>query len=294
VTLEPWDFDFEFKPTHMTALARSCGLTAEVVPLGEGWDHASFLCDGHVLRVPKRRDRESRLRAELAFLLSMPDALPLAIPRPRPQLASTAELPYACMVYEHLAGSPLDDETATDASHVQNIGAKLGNFLQAVHVAGGSPTDATYADDNNEWVSESLQGLDRLRTVFDHELINELHDRVLSPLPEIATQMRACHGDLWSEHILVDHSAEPVAVIDWGDVTIGPWWLDFVGLWKWGGDLCLESAFAAYGLRCTNDEQVHLECRALMAAIGDADYEMRTSSMWEPSDEMIRLRRLLL
>jgi Ser/Thr protein kinase RdoA (MazF antagonist) len=54
------------------------------------------------------------------------------------------------------------------------------------------------------------------------------------------SKLRVCHAELLAEHILVDRAGEPLAVIDWGDVTTGPWWQDFVGLW--GGDARLESA----------------------------------------------------
>lgn len=280
---EDWDFDYDLSIGDVVHLAHACGFESEVEALGEGWDFATFVCDGHVVRVPKRAETAETLPRELAFLRSLPVDLSLQTPRPWPDLVKVAALPYPCMVYPYLPGRPLDgfDPDAVsiepNRSFAEHIGAQVGAFLGTVHKRTSTPPAATatglntFEADDAEWVRDSIERLESLRSILGDRFTHQLKLRVQQRVPSSDSSLLVCHGDLHAEHILVDGN-DAVAVIDWGDVSVGPWWLDFVGLWMWGGDPCLRFALAAYGREARDHEQSHLRRRALMVAILDCDY----------------------
>ena len=298
---QPWDFDYELTMDMAVGLARACGLRARVESLGAGWDFAMFLCDGQVLRVPKRAGAAEALERELTVLRALPTELALVTPRPRPDLVRVAALPYPCMIYPYIAGTPLDDSIeAPDAlrdsfgvTHAERIGAQLGRFLRVVHHVVPTLPERDFDEDHDEWLAEPMDTVESLRSTVGDRLMNELRSRLGAPLPLNSSRACLCHGDLLAEHVLVQPDGDAVAVIDWGDADVAPWWLDFVGLWMWGGDPCLDAALATYGERLTDDEQVHLRRRGLMAAIGECDYHVKVHD-WQSSDRAVSYLRLML
>ena len=280
---QPWDFDYELTIDMAVGLARRCGLHGTVEPLGAGWDFAMFMCDGYVLRIPKRADAAVALERELTVLQSLPAELPLLTPRPRPELLRVGALPYPCMVYPYLAGTPLDDsvkapEAISDTAgvtHAERIGTQLGTFLRVLHNVVPTLPESNFDEDHAEWLTDSMDTLESLRPTVGDRLTNELQSQLQEPLPLNDSRACLCHGDLLAEHMLVKPDGDAVAVIDWGDADVAPWWLDFVGLWMWGGPPCLDAALAAYGQRLTEHEQLHLQRRALMAAISECDYHLK-------------------
>jgi aminoglycoside phosphotransferase (APT) family kinase protein len=294
VSEQPWDFDHELTIDMVVGLARACGLRAKVESLGAGWDFSMFVCDGQVLRVPKRVDAAEALERELTLLRSLPDELPLLTPRPPPDLVRVATLPYPCMVYPYVAGTPLDEvaeapgaiRDAGGATHAERIGAQLGGFLRVLHNIVPTSSESNFDEDQAEWITDSMNTLESLRPTIGDHLTSELQGWLAEPLPSNSSRACLCHGDLLAEHILVGADGDAVAVIDWGDADVAAWWLDFVGLWMWGGDRCLNAALVAYGQRLTNHEQVHLRRRALMAAIGESDYHQKVHR-WQSSETAV-------
>ena len=299
----PWDFDYELTIDMAVGLARACGLRARVESLGAGWDFAMFLCEGQVLRVPKRAGAAEALERELIVLRALPEDLALLTPRPRPSLVRVGALPYPCVIYPYLAGTPLDDHIeAPDAirdsfgvTHAELIGAQLGTFLRVLHniVPTLPAPEPDFDDDHAEWLADSIDTLESLRSTIGDRLTSELQSRLAEPLPSNSSRSCLCHGDLLAEHVLVNPDGEAVAIIDWGDADVAPWWLDFVGLWMWGGDPCLDAALATYGERLTDNEHLHLRRRALMAAIGECDYRLKVHDWQSNSSAASYLGRIL-
>ena len=79
---DPWDFDYRLEPAAVAEVARVCGFAGVIRYLDEGWDYATYLCDGHILRIPKRAESASILGAEHRLLRSLPTGLSLQTPRP--------------------------------------------------------------------------------------------------------------------------------------------------------------------------------------------------------------------
>jgi aminoglycoside phosphotransferase (APT) family kinase protein len=297
---EDWDFDYELTNDSVVDLTRACGLRGEVEPLGAGWDYAVFRCDGHALRIPKRREIADAITRELTVLLSLPHDLPLSTPRPQSKLVGIDGLPYPAMVYPLLFGTPLDQGAQSSDDFglprpalAEQIGLQLGAFLRSLH---NGPVDHERTDievDDAEWVAETVVNVAGLRGVIDDHLADRILHRIREPLPADTTRQVLCHGDLLAEHILTDESGNAVAIIDWGDATVGPWWLDFVGLWMWGGDACLHKALATYGHGMSVDEQTHLERRGLMAAISECHHGAAVDPTDLSNEIVPYLRRLL-
>ena len=302
---EPWAFDYQLELPAVQRLASAHGYRGTVEPLGEGWDYATFLCADLVLRIPKRAHTAALLEDERQLLCALGDALPLRTPQPGPTLIRGAGLPYAAMVYPLLNGEPLGEFTGEPGKQpsravAAQIGAQIGTFLTALAaraeaLAMHAQISAALAPSalDEEWRRRGLQNIDALAPHLTEIAKRTLIAEVNVPLPAIESRTCLCHDDLNADHILVDPSGQAIAVIDWGDCTIAPWWLDFVGVWQWGGHTALTAALHAHGTALTTDELTHLRRRALLASIGECRYELQNApQVWAPEVENY-LRRLL-
>lgn len=281
----PWDLDYTLDPQAVEMLAARSGLAGKVQPLGAGWDYATFTCNGTVIRVPKRAETAAGLEEEHALLLRLP-ALPLAVPQPRAGLVRTPGLPYACMLYPLLDGTPLCDASRTCSP--ARLGEVVGGFLRALHAPGTMRAAGEAAASGevftftewNTWTARTFEEVAPALAAADVAATRALLQR---PLPPVLAEHVLAHCDLNDEHILVDAAGEPCAVIDWGDADIAPWWFDFTGLWLWGGDATLEAALDAAGRMLSADDRLHLGHHALLVAIGELHYAL--SSAASPRDE---------
>jgi aminoglycoside phosphotransferase (APT) family kinase protein len=218
-----WDFDYELTSDSVVRLARACGLRGEVEPLGAGWDYAVFRCNGHALRIPKRREIADAITRELTVLLSLPHDLPLMTPRPQSKLVGIDGLPYPAMVYPLLFGTPLDQGAQSYDDFglplpalAEQIGLQLGAFLRSLHNVPVDHERTDIEDDDAEWVAEAIENVASLRSVLGDPLADRILHRIREPLPSDTTRQVLCHGDLLAEHILTDESGNAVAIIDLG------------------------------------------------------------------------------
>ena len=287
----PWDLDYTLDPAAVAALAVAAGLDGDVHPLGAGWDYTTFTCEGTVIRVPKRAETAAGLAEEHALLRRLP-ALPLSVPHPRAELARTPGLPYACMLYPLLDGTPLCDASRTCTP--ARLGEVVGGFLRLLHApettyaaveAPGSGEVFTFTE-WNAWTARTFEEVAPALAAADVAATRALLRR---SLPLVFAEHVLAHGDLNDEHILVDATGEPCAVIDWGDADIAPWWFDFTGLWLWGGDETLEAALDAAGRMLSAADRLHLGHHALLVAIGELHYAL--SSAASPRDEPLARER---
>ncbi len=294
---QPWDFDYPLDRGAVRLLAARAGLGGEVRALGAGWDYATFTCAGTVIRVPKRAETATALVEEHALLLRLP-ALPLPVPSPRAALVldpvRERGLPYACMLYPLLVGTPLCDAAHT-CSPVR-LGAIVGNFLRSLH----SPETARAASEDVasattfsfvEWNAWNLRTLGTLAPALETADLAHALELLRRTLPPVRAEHVLAHCDLNDEHILVDAAGEPCGVIDWGDADIAPWWFDFTGLWLWGGDAALDAALAAAERALAPDERVHLAHHVLLVAIGELHFAL--SSAASPRDEPLARERFM-
>lgn len=282
-----WDLDYRLDLSAVAALAAAEGLHGPVRRLGAGWDYTTFTCDGTVIRVPKRADTAEALAGEHATLLRMP-ALALTVPRPRPVLARIAGLPYPCMLYPLLAGTPLCDAGGVAAGEPTScpparLGEIVGGFLRGLHAAStaasvGEDLAAAEPFTFDEWDAWNLDALARLASAIPAADLAQARSLLQRSLPPVSAPMVFAHCDLNDEHILVDAAGEPCAVIDWGDADVAPWWFDFTGLWLCGGDSALQAALAAAGRVLDGADRQHLAHHALCVAIGELEYALTSSA----------------
>lgn len=302
---EPWAFDYRLEWSAVQRLAAENGLRGDVQPLGAGWDYATYLCGDLVMRIPKRALTAELLEDERRRLCALGDGLPLRIPQPWPTLIRGTGLPYAAMVYPFLEGQPLGEfsgEPATRPSQAvaAQIGAQIGTFLTALAARAEAlsmqaQTNAGVLPNgmNEEWRQRGLESIDVLAPLLTEVLKRDLIDELNKPLPAIDSRTCLCHDDLNADHILVNASGKAIAIIDWGDCAIAPWWVDFVGVWQWGSYAALDAALYAHDTALTVDELTHLRRRGLIASIGECRYEMQIAPQaWAP--EVQRYLRTML
>ncbi|MGE5228005.1 MAG: phosphotransferase [Planctomycetaceae bacterium] len=211
-------------------------------PIGTGWTFDTYDVNGEwIVQLPRSRYAEDRLRAQIALLPEL--VLEVSALIPMPELTS---LDPPAMVYRKLAGVPAD--RAPEGFWPE----RLGRFLYDLHLVPpeivGMRTRAASA------VREDARAeCGRLREVVVPRLAPEDAVRAEGMLASYLDDddlwtFAACltHGDLASEHVLVDAGGDLVGILDWEDVAVGDPALDFAH-WLHAMPAQGERALAAYG-----------------------------------------------
>jgi aminoglycoside phosphotransferase (APT) family kinase protein len=189
-------------PSAAAALIRArFGLpVAVIVPFGEGFDNTAFLVDERwVFRFARRDLALPLLATERRFLPLIAAAVPVAVPVP-------------CFASDECVGYALLPGTTADALDLDDdarkaLAAPLGEFLRVLHAL-PVPSDLP---------RDTLGRLDaaRLKETIRTRLGREVPGEFAAP-----SEIRVCHGDLYSRHLLVAHGRLS-GVIDWGDMHAG-------------------------------------------------------------------------
>ncbi len=206
-------------------LRQRFGTPAEsVVPIEGGWVSDVLEVDGRwIFRFPKTPDVDELIRADIALLPALGEAL--SMPIPRPQFISEEPL---CIGYPKLVGEPIDaDASVTLARQLARFLSELHAFPPARVVELGIPAVdwpvrvQERSDEFRERVFPLLEPDERKRSeaMFARldELLAEGFDAAL------------VHGDLGPEHILVDGD-RVTGVLDWSEAHVGDPALDFAWL----------------------------------------------------------------
>jgi macrolide phosphotransferase len=211
-------------------------------PIGAGWTFDTYEVDGEwIVQLPRSRYAEDRLRAQIALLPEL--VLEVSALIPMPELTS---LDPPAMVYRKLEGVPAD--RAPEGFWPE----RLGRFLYDLHLVPPEivgmrtrPASAIRQDTRatcarlREVVVPRLAPQDGARA--DAMLASYLDDDALWTFASCLT-----HGDLASEHVLVDAGGDLVGVLDWEEVAVGDPALDFAH-WLHAMPVQGERALAAYG-----------------------------------------------
>ncbi len=203
---------------------------ASLEPFGFGWDTAAFLLDGSVVfRFPRRRSVVHLIEREIALLPHLAGRLPLPIPAPSFVGASTAAYPWAFAGYERIPGKTACSLHLSEAQR-DAMAVPLAQFLRALHgvdpaplVANGLPPDELGRLDYERRMKLTRDRLPSL--VAAGGLARpEAFVEWLDAHPPVAIEdreRRVLHGDLYARHVLLDESALPSGIIDWGDIHLG-------------------------------------------------------------------------
>lgn len=238
--------------------AQEWGLALErVEPFGRGFDNTAYLVDGTwVFRFPRRTLAGPLLLTEAAVLPAIAPRLPLAVPRPCLIGQPMDGFPWAFTGYELLPGRTA---SSAELSHSRRIAVArpVAEFLAALHAIPVEGLAAPGTGDN-PWrncdvaaqaaaVREEFARLRALGVV--DESGTEACERVIAdaassspPSPKVLV-----HGDLYSQHVLVDETGRPTAVIDWGDAHVGHRALDVAFAWIFLPPAGREAFVRAYG-----------------------------------------------
>ena len=215
---------------------------ASFEPLGDGWDHDTYLADGEWVFQFPRAGKEEATRKQIALLPAL--AARVSAPIPLPVHVSIDPL---CMGYRAIEGLPFDE-----VGEAGEWPEQLGRFLTEVHAVPpeavglepGSPASVRAAL-RARLVGWQATILPRLRPAEQRAALDLFAACVDDDaIWRIATCLT--HADLGAEHILVTRAGGLAGVIDWGDASVG----DPVGDLAWllhGAPAIGERVLAAYG-----------------------------------------------
>jgi aminoglycoside phosphotransferase (APT) family kinase protein len=293
----PWHNDFPVTRDGIAeALRADIPELADVplVPLGEGWDFVAWRADGRwVLRLPKRRSSVRRLAHEVELLKLVERAATqtnVQVPVYRWHVERPRTLRLAYGVYGYLPGVSLID-VAPDRDRVAHVGARLGNFLGAMHALPFAKKPR-HREDFADHVPEFREHVGVLGDTISAELHDALLRLLALPLPAFEGEPRLCHADLLMEHVLVD--GDGLAVIDWGDAAWADPWSDFVGLWTWGGDHAVRMAAERYTCAPSVRDWYRIRYKGACVAIAQAHFgrvDGRTSLVNASLATLARMQR---
>jgi aminoglycoside 2''-phosphotransferase len=224
---------------------------------GWGGDSDAWLVDGRwIFRFPRSAAIARRLAVEVCLLPRISSALSARIPHFDYIARDARGLP-AFVGYEAIPGQPLRAETlrAIPAHVAEHLAEQVGAFLRTLHA---TPIDVAVGCGVDRPTNSPRQNVERWQrqvesTVFpaldgaERGWVERRFREALADAARFAFTPVVCHGDLSSDHLLIDPSGQGLTgVIDFGDVTIGDpageftWWEEY-------GDSFFRRVLSAYG-----------------------------------------------
>ncbi len=218
--------------------------------LDHGWDHEVVTLDSTlVLRFPRTHEYQERLHDEIRLLDALTPLLHVRIPKYTRSAAGVAG-------YTIVHGQELRHKNfwALSPMEQKSLALHLASFLTTLHCLDASVLSAFTTPVNNP-MEAALTHHKRLEDILplltsDHErciarrLVEELLEHSSTPLPQYLT-----HGDLTSDHILLDPGDPRPGIIDFSDRAIDDPAHDFAGLHEYGAAF-VQEVYAHYeGLR---------------------------------------------
>lgn len=282
----PWTAEYELDANQVgTVVAQNTSLTvSEVEFLGAGWDFYNWLInDCWVFRFPKRHSDIDTLVHERRIL----NRLNLSVKTPRFEFwvdrPQDFHKPFGG--YAYLEGSPLID-FACDSCDLTRIGRTMGEVLTELHQQSLTPP-LVPVDPLTLWTEGFVEIVRRTQPDLGVDIENQLTHAFSSyRFRERTSHQVTTHNDLGVEHILMSDRTNVVGLIDWADSATANGFVDFAGIWAWGGDPALAAAIDHYYIDPNREDfaqiRVHGLCYALeQIAYGRAidDQALRANSI---------------
>ena len=201
--------------------------TADLEPVGVGWDHQVWRCGDVLFRFPHQEGSLTAGHDRADALAHLAPLLPLAVPEPLLRGEPSALHPGHFVGYRWIPGELPARLPLTPADRAATAPV-LAGFLRALH--------AIPADRARGWglEVEGPRGTMAERTTFGQQRADQLRDTPFRPLaaraadamvpppPECTPpERRVVHGDLHAGQILLDRDHRVVGVIDWDALAIG-------------------------------------------------------------------------
>ncbi len=248
------------KKLACTLIENQTSLKVDTISLiGEGWDNLAYLVNNqYVFRFPRRPMGIDCMQNEIAILpyiakhVSFPFSYPTCIGHP------TKEYPAPFAGYEILKGHPLSENTA-ELIDEMSFAKKLALWLRELHAISVRLDDYGAIKGDQAWRYDINQRIERVKSClkqYEDFFINAgfKNEQLLNALDHFQNisfgdipKTFYCHGDLYSKHILVEHSNKLSGLIDWGDIHIGNPGTDLsIGFMIFSDD-ALRAFFDSYG-----------------------------------------------
>ncbi len=215
------------------------------VPVEAGWDNVMVrLGDAFCLRFPRREAAAVLIAHEQAWLPTLAEKLPLQIPVPLWTGVPGCGYPWRWSIVPWLAG-----EAADLSSPLSAAAARLGEFLQALHIqapAGApiNPVRGVPLQKRAPQVEERMRRLES-RTPLLTPAMWRMWRAALAASMDVAPTW--IHGDLHPRNVLVE-DGQLSGIIDWGDIATGDRATDLAAIWMLFEDpQARRQAFSAYG-----------------------------------------------
>lgn len=232
---------------------------------GWGGDSDAFLVnDRYIFRFPRHAEVARALAVEICLLPRLAPRADLPIPAfqyvATDRTAEGAEQMPLFVGYPAISGAPLTTPlfqelvTGHDVT-AERMAAQLGAFLSGLHTCplevarGCGVPDSAHAP-----VEQITQQYQRTQTLVypaldaaERTFLDRLFSAFLEDVRQEPWTPMLCHGDLSSDHILVDRSnADQISgIIDFGDMAIGDPAGDFVWRHEYG-EACFRRVLAHY------------------------------------------------
>jgi aminoglycoside phosphotransferase (APT) family kinase protein len=247
-----------------TRLGREVG---DLVPLGGGTDHTTFLLADLVVRLDHDPDEDGRgtARREADLLEALAGRIPVEVPRP---VLVVDEL--GLLVYRRLDGVPLLD---VRTRRVDALVPDLVALLDALHAIDESLVADLVGPDPyplDVWRDEAVAEVTALGSALtrsERRLIGAFAD---APVPPVGHTSRLCHHDLGAEHLLVDPAeGRLLGVLDWSDAAWTDPCRDLGRLARDLGSDALEDIIAGIRLDLDADDRRRITFHARVALLED-------------------------
>lgn len=212
--------DFRFNSDQVrTLIDQQCPALRERDPecVGVGYDVEVWqISNDLVVRLPRRFSAFTFVEREIRHLPSIPQNLPLAIPRIEAVGVASELLPGPWFVTQYLPG--ISGNEATLAECVQGA-ADLGVTLASIH---------TLSTEHLSNVSARGVAIETRRSFFEHGLdqLPKWAERISQDFfdqaahSEVESARVFLHGDVHRSNLMVD-GGRPTALIDFGDLGYG-------------------------------------------------------------------------
>ncbi|MCY3858738.1 MAG: aminoglycoside phosphotransferase family protein [Gammaproteobacteria bacterium] len=268
----PWSAEYELDTDQVDSIiSKNTNLTvSEVAFLGEGWDFYNWLVnDRWVFRFPKRHSDIDTLVHERRIL----SRLELSIETPRFEFwvdrPTDFHKPFAG--YPYLPGTPLVHFEG-DSCNLAMIGQCIGEVLTDLHQQSLTPPRVP-ADPLTLWT----EGFDDIVTNAKPDLSSEIEHQVRRALSSYRFRERTdhqvtTHNDLGVEHILMQDRERVAALIDWADCATANGFVDFAGIWAWGGNPALAATLDHYYVEPSLEDFAQIRIHGLCYSLEQIAY----------------------
>ncbi|MYD43566.1 MAG: aminoglycoside phosphotransferase family protein [Gammaproteobacteria bacterium] len=262
----PWQAEYELHENQVcTIITTNIGIEINVAEfLGEGWDFYNWLINKRIVfRFPKRHSDIDTLVQEQRLLRKL--ELPLRTPSVKYWCERPLDFHKPFAGYSFLVGTPLE-EVPSDDCDVARLGRTLGTCLTALHNR-RLTRPLVPADPLALWFKNKKELFARVVGALSSDVLEVIKSAALAyrirprPSHQVTT-----HNDLGVEHILYD-GTDLCAIIDWADAATANGFVDFAGIWAWGGAPVLKACFENYYMEPDREDlaqiRMHGTCYAL-------------------------------